>query len=279
MKNRNRIYLLYFLITVVSGFAQSVNKKTNYNADNLKNLQIAYSKTTSIVFAYPIKSMDKGSADVLMQKAKGVENILLIKAGKQNFTQTNLTVVTADNRLYVFVLNFDEECPDLNIRADNLAVVNDDILFSMENENQRKIEQFAGLALSKKKKINELQRSKFDMKMTVNGIFIHDDIMYFRLILENTSKIGYEIDQLRFFIRDQKKSKRTASQEIEIIPLYATNNTNVIADKSEMTAVYALSKFTIPEKKNFTIQLIEKNGGRQLEVNIRNNMIYKIIPL
>lgn len=279
MKNKNWIYLLYFLITAVSGFAQSVNKKTNYNADNLKNLQIAYSKTTSIVFPYPIKSMDKGSADVLMQKAKGVENILLIKAGKQNFIQTNLTVVTADNRLYVFVLNFDEECPDLNISADNLAVVNDDILFSMENENQRKIEQFAGLALSKKKRINELQHSKFDMKMTVNGIFIHDDIMYFRLILENTSKIGYEIDQLRFFIRDQKKSKRTASQEIEIIPLYATNNANVIADKSEMTAVYALSKFTIQEKKYLTIQLIEKNGGRQLEVNISNNMIYKIIPL
>jgi len=279
MKNRNWIYLLYFLITVVSGFAQSVNKKTNYNADNLKNLQIAYSKTTSIVFPYPIKSMDKGSADVLLQKAKGVENILLLKAGKQNFAQTNLTVVTADNRLYVFVLNFDEECPDLNISADNLAVVNDDILFSMENENQRKIEQFAGLALSKKKKISGIQRSKFEMKMTVNAIFIHDDIMYFRLILENTSKIGYEIDQLRFFIRDQKKSKRTASQEIEIIPLYATNNTNVIADKSEMTAVYALSKFTIPEKKYLTIQLIEKNGGRQLEVNISNNMIYKIIPL
>lgn len=279
MKNKNWIYLLCFLITAVSGIAQSLGRKTNYNADNLKNLQIAYSKTTSIVFPYPIKSMDKGSADVLMQKAKGVENILLLKAGKQNFAQTNLTVVTTDNRLYVFVLNFDEECPDLNISADNLAVVNDDILFSMENENQRKIEQFAGLALSKKKKINGLQRSKFEMKMTVSGIFIHDDIIYFRLILENTSKIGYEIDQLRFFIRDQKKSKRTASQEIEIIPLYATNSTSVIGDKSEITAVFALPKFTIPEKKYLTIQLIEKNGGRQLEVNISNNMTYKIIPI
>jgi len=278
MKNRNWIYLLCFFLTAIPGFAQSVSKKKNYNADNLKNLQIAYSKTTSIVFPYPIKSMDKGSADVLMQKAKGVENILLLKAGKQSFTQTNLTVVTSDNRLYVFVLNYDESCPDLNVSADNLSVVNNDILFSMENENQRKIEQFAGLALSKKKKINGLHRSKFEMKMTVSGIFIHEDIMYYRLVIENSSKINYEIDQLRFFIRDQKKSKRTASQEIELVPLYASNNRNVIADKSEVTAIYALPKFTIPEKKFLTIQLIEKNGGRQLEVDINNSLTKKVFP-
>lgn len=279
MKNKNWIYALCFFMTALSGFAQFISKQNSYNADQLKNLQIGYSKTTSIVFPYAIKSIDKGSADVLMQKAKGVENILLLKAGKQNFTQTNLTVVTADNRLYVFVLNYDENCPDLSINADNLAVVNDDILFSLENENQKEIEQFATLALSKKKKLGGMQRSKHEIKLAVDGIFIHEDIMYFRLILENTSKINYEIDQLRFFIHDQKKSKRTASQEIEIVPLYAANSRNVIPDKSEVTIVYALSKFTIPEKKYLTIQLIERNGERQLELDINNKLSYKIFPL
>jgi len=278
MKNRNWIYLLCYIMTAVSGFGQ-IKKESSYNAEQLKNLHIGYSKTTSIVFPYAIKSMDKGSSDLLMQKAKGVENILLLKAAKQDFTQTNITVVTADNRLYVFVLNYDENCPDLSVNADYLAVVNDDVLFSTENENQKKIEQFAALALTKKKKMSGLQCSKFEIKLSVNGIFIHEDIMYFRLVIDNTSKINYEIDQLRFFIRDKKKSKRTASQEIEIVPLYAANARNVIADKSEVTAVYALSRFTIPEKKYLTIQLIEKNGGRQLEVDINNNLITKIFPL
>lgn len=278
MKRKNWIYLLCYFMTAVSGFGQ-IKKEFSYNAEQLKNLQIGYSKTTSIVFPYAIKSMDKGSPDVLMQKAKGVENILLVKAAKQDFTQTNLTVVTADNILYVFVLNYNEDCPDLSVIADNLAVVNDDVLFSTENENQKKIELFAALALTKKKKITGLQRSKFEIKLLVSGIFIHEDIMYFRLVIDNTSKINYEIDQLRFFICDKKKSKRTASQEIEIVPLYAANARNVIADKSEVTAVYALSRFTIPEKKYLTIQLIEKNGGRQLEVDINNNLITKIFPL
>ncbi|MEN2416142.1 conjugative transposon protein TraN [Flavobacterium mesophilum] len=271
MKNNNWMNLVFLLLSVLSGYSQLINRAVDFNQDQFKNVQIAYSKTTSIVFPYAIKSIDKGSPDILMQKAKGVENILLLKAAKQNFKQTNITVVTADSRLYVFVLNYDELCPDLNIKADNSAIVNNDILFSLDNENQKKIEQYSKLALLKKKKISGLKSSRFDINLSVNGIFIHQDVLYFRLVLGNISKINYDIDQLRFFIRDQRKSKRTASQEIEMLPLFSTSDSMLIPDKSEVNLVCALSKFTIPEKKYLTIQLIEKNGGRQLEIDIKNN--------
>ena len=158
MKNNNWMNLVCLLLSILSGNAQLINRVVDFNQDQFKNVQIAYSKTTSIVFPYAIKSVDKGSQDILMQKAKGVENILLLKAAKQNFIQTNITVVTADSRLYVFVLNYDEVCPDLNIKADNSAIVNNDILFSLDNENQKKIEQYSKLALFKKKKIGGLKR-------------------------------------------------------------------------------------------------------------------------
>ncbi|EJG03145.1 conjugative transposon protein TraN [Flavobacterium sp. F52] len=279
MKNKSLICLLCLFMTALSGFAQFINKVTSYNADHLTNLQIGYSKTTSIVFPYPIKSMDKGSADVLMQKAKGVENILLLKAGKQNFTQTNITVVTADSRLYVFVLNYNDECPDLSINAENADATSRDLLFSLENENQKIIEKCASLALSKKKKISGLKKSKHQIKVEVNGIFIHQDVLYLRVVFENKSKINYDIDQLRFFIRDQKKSKRTASQEIELQPLYTTSSSAVIPYKSEIIKVYALEKFTIPESKYLTLQMIEKNGGRHLEADINNNLTDKVFQI
>lgn len=223
--------------------------------------------------------IDKGSADVMVQKAKGVENILLVKAAKQDFFQTNLTVVTSDARLYVFVLNYDEGCPDLNIKAENAMAAGKEILFSLENENQKKIEQLASLALSKKKKTGGLKKSKFQISLEVNGIFIHEDVLYLRVVFENKSKINYDIDQFRFFIRDQRRSKRMASQEIEIQPLYGASSSGVIPYESEVIKVYALEKFTIPENKYLTLQLIEKNGGRHLEVNINNNLTDKVIPI
>jgi len=271
MKKINCLVLMSLLLVAVAVYPQSDVKETIAYEDQYKNLQIGYSKTTSIVFPYPVKSIDKGSLDVLVQKAKGVENILLVKAARQYFFQTNLTVVTSDGRLYVFLLNYDDDCPDLNIKAENAIAASKDVLFSLENGNQKKIEQLAGLALSKKKKSGGLKKSKFQVSLQVNGIFICEDVLYLRIVFENKSKINYDIDQFRFFIRDQKKSKRTASQEIEIQPLYATSSSAVIPYQSQIIKVYALEKFTIPDHKYLTLQMMEKSGGRHLDINIKNN--------
>ncbi|KFF03297.1 conjugative transposon protein TraN [Flavobacterium reichenbachii] len=279
MKRANYLFLISLLLVCVSVNPQSNAKETAFYEDQYKNLQVGFSKTTSIIFPYTIKSIDKGSAEVLVQKAKGVENILLVKAAKQHFFQTNLTVVTSDGKLYVFVLNYDETCPDLNFKAENAVAASRDVLFSLENENQKRIEQCALTAYSKKKKISGLKKSKYQIRLEVNGIFIQQDVLYLRIVFENKSKINYDIDQLRFFIRDQKKSKRTASQEIELQPLYATSSSSVIPYKSEIIKVYALEKFTIPENKYLTLQMIEKNGGRHLEVDINNNLTDKVIPI
>jgi conjugative transposon TraN protein len=279
MKRINQLFLTLVMLFYVSAYPQLKERETVFYEEQYKSLQIGYSKTTSIVFPYSIKSVDKGSADVLVQKAKGVENILLVKAAKQYFFQTNLTVVTTDGRLYVFVLNYDDNCPDLNIKAENAVAASKDVLFSMESDNQKKIEQLASLALSKKKRTSGLKKSKFQIRLEVNGIFIHQDVLYLRIVFENKSKINYDIDQLRFFIRDQRKSKRTASQEIEILPLYMTSSSTVIPYKSEVIKVYALEKFTIPENKYLTLQMIEKSGGRNLEVNVSSNLTDKISPI
>lgn len=265
MKNIKSCLIIGLLIISITGFAQE------NQSINAKNIQLSYSKTTSIVFPYAVKSVDRGSQDILVQKAKGIENILLLKAGKQNFAQTNLTVVTADGKLYGFVLNFDELCPTLTLRAEYNSNSDKEVLFSAENQNQKEVQQYSQLALSKKKKTPGLSTSRFSVQLRVNGIFVHQDVMYFRVLLENNSRINYDVDQLRFFIRDQKKSKRTASQELEIVPLFATSDISKISDHSEVSLVFAIPKFTIPQKKLFTLELIEKNGGRHLELNIKNS--------
>ena len=279
MKRANYLFLISLLLVCVSVNPQSNARETVFYQDQYKNLQVGFSKTTSIIFPYTIKSIDKGSAEVLVQKAKGVENILLVKAAKQHFFQTNLTVVTSDGKLYVFVLNYDDSCPDLNFKAENAVVASRDVLFSLENENQKRTEQCAWSAYSKKKKISGLKKSKYQIRLEVNGIFIQQNVLYLRVVFENKSKINYDIDQFRFFIRDKRKSKRTASQEIELEPLYATSSSSVIPYKSEIIKVYALEKFTIPENKYLTIQMIEKNGGRHLEVDINNNLTDKVFPM
>lgn len=104
-------------------------------------------------------------------------------------------------------------------------------------------------------------------------------MLYFRISLENQSNINYAIEQFRFFIQDQKKSKRTAAQEIELLPSYILNGITEIRNNSDHSLVLALPKFTIPDRKVLTIQLMEKSGGRNLELKVKNKIIVQAKPL
>jgi hypothetical protein len=51
-----------------------------------------------------------------------------------------------------------------------------------------------------------------------------------------------------------------------------------IKGQSEIDLVYALKKFTIPDAKHLAIELFEENGGRNLELLIKNRMIVNAKP-
>src|SRR3546814_16079260 len=94
--------------------------------------------------------------------------------------------------------------------------------------------------------------------------------MYYQLELSNDSHIGYDIGQVRVYILDKRKAKRTASQELELQPLFIQGNTQRIDGMSSQTIVVAVDKFTIPDKKYLAIQMLEGNGGRHLELRERS---------
>jgi hypothetical protein len=83
---------------------------------------------------------------------------------------------------------------------------------------------------------------------------------------------------LRFFIRDEKKSQRTASQEIELQPLFVYGDTAAVKEQSTSTLVIALPKFTIQDKKYLLIQLMERAGGRHLRLVVHNRTLIKARP-
>ena len=111
------------------------------------------------------------------------------------------------------------------------------------------------------------------------GIYIKQDIMYYQLAFENKSPINYNIDLIRFYIRDKKMGKRTATQENELTSLYIAGNTKQVKAYNNCMVVVALEKFTIPDTKYLAVQIMEKNGGRHLLMKVNNNKIIKAITL
>ena len=243
------------------------------------HLTITFNKTTNLIFPYTIKSVDRGSRDVLAQKAKGVENILLVKADRENFTETNLSVITSDGKLYSFILNYSNNHSLLNISFTKDATLEETVPLLQSENNEAQLQLTSERIAKEKRMLHAIHHYKYKIQFRLNGIYIKGDVVFYQLEIKNHSNINYDIDMLRFFIHDEKKSKRTASQEIEMQPLYVYGDTSVIKGQSKNILVFALPKFTIPNKKYLSIQLMEKNGGRHLHLRVHNHTIVRAKPV
>ncbi|TRW24226.1 conjugative transposon protein TraN [Flavobacterium zepuense] len=271
---KTKISMVMIGLSLFIGISSASAQQAQPQTITPHQLGITYSKTTNIIFPQPIISVDRGSRDVLAQKAKGVENILQVKAARDSFPETNLTVVTADGKLNSFIVNYNRQPAQLNLFLPNSSTGNT-ISLSPEHYNVAEVQKYAKAARYSKDKGKVIRDNKAGIEFKVDGFFIGGDIIYCRVTIENRTNIGYDIDQLRFFIRDQQKAKRTATQEIEVTPVHIENNAATIKAQSQQTIVFALPKFTIPDKKYLAVQLVEKNGGRQLEVHVKNRQLIK----
>ena len=230
------------------------------------SLCITTDKTTSLVFPFAIRHVDRGTRDILVQQVKEVDNILLVKAAEKDFPETNLSVVTDDGSIYSFVVCYDSKPP---VWIYNLPV-----------NYKTTLATYANSILDNQRTLHGIRDHKWDMYALVKGIYIKDNTFFYQLQITNESPIDYDVDLFRFYIQDKKKNKRTATQENELKPLYVAGNVSQIKAGSNSVIVVALEKFTIPDAKYFLIEIGEKNGGRHLRLKMSNSKLVKarILP-
>ena len=228
-------------------------------------LGITTDKTTSLVFPFSILHVDRGTKDILVQPVQEAENILLVKAGLKDFGETNLSVFTSDGSVYTFQVCYQ---PILTTWT-----------YYLPTNKKATMATYANGILDNKRTLWGIRDNSWNIDVAVIGTYIKDDVLYYQLRIINKSPVDYDVEILRFYIRDKKKSKRTAVQENDLKPLQISGNIKQVKAFSRTVAVVALEKFTIPDKKFMGIQIMEKNGGRHLSMKMSNKDILKAIPL
>jgi hypothetical protein len=213
------------------------------------NLQVCMNKTTNLIFPFSIKSVDRGSKDILVQKTKGNENVLLVKAGRENFGITNLSVITADGKLYSFIVHYSSDPPQLNI--------------SFNGDSTKAQPSF----------LNKSVRDE-QMKLTLRSIYIDKQTLWFHFDIQNYSLIDFKPGYIKFFIQDKQKPKRTAEQLTELIPVYQITKP-VIPGRNKQAFAFAFPQFTLPKDKRMVCEISEQNGGRLLVLYIGHKALLR----
>lgn len=250
-------------------------------------LEVAFNKTTHVIFPSEILYVDLGDENLVAGLADGAKNVLRVKSAVKSFkSETNLTVITDDGCFFTFNVKFAKEPLLLNIEMTDF--IHDGEAVNRPNNAQEIFLERLGqespmlvklimksIYKQNKREIKHIGSKRFGVQFILKSIYTNNGLLYFHTELKNTSNIAFDIDYISFKIVDKKVVKRTAMQEQVLEPLRAQNYVTVASGKKSERTVFALEKFTIPDDKLLVIEVAEKEGGRNQSFVVENGDIVR----
>lgn len=250
-------------------------------------LEVAFNKTTHVIFPSEIVYVDLGDENLVAGLADGAKNVLRVKSAVKSFkSETNLTVITDDGCFFTFNVKFAKEPLLLNIEMTDF--IHDGEAVNRPNNAQEIFLERLGqespmlvklimksIYKQNKREIKHIGSKRFGVQFILKSIYTNNGLLYFHTELKNTSNIAFDIDYISFKIVDKKVVKRTAMQERVLEPLRAQNYVTVVSGKKSERTVFALEKFTIPDDKQLVIEVAEKEGGRNQSFVVENGDIVR----
>jgi len=292
----NKIRLLLMLLigilfsiqaqTTKRDLYEGLTKKISYDKMIAPyGMEVTFDKTVHIIFPAAVKYIDLGSANIIAGKADGAENVVRVKASVRNFkTETNFSVITEEGSFYTFNVKYANEPLLMSVEMKDIIHDGDTIshpnnaqevyLKELGNESPMMVHLIMkSIYKNDRREINHIGSRKFGIQYLLKGIYTHDGLLYFHTQITNSSNVPFDLDFITFKIVDKKVMKRTAIQETVIFPIRAFNYATRIAGKSCERTVFVMDKFTIPDDKEFIVEMNEKNGGRHQRFEVQNSDI------
>lgn len=253
-------------------------------------IEVAYQKTTHIIFPARIKDFDAGSDAVIALVPENVTNVLRVKANIKGFAEeTNMTIITEDGGFYSFLVNYNENPEVFNINIANnlqsdakvashlgIGSINP---FNQTQEAKRIIP--TNELLSFCQKVNTKSAFLVGIGMVKNectamimGVYRKQDVTFLQIKLQNESELDYEWDFIKFFVKERHTIKRMAVQNEELTPLYIhPESIQTIGAKTERKMVFALPIKSITDNKLISVEIYERGGGRHLTFEIDDSVL------
>ncbi|HTI94677.1 MAG TPA: DUF4138 domain-containing protein [Puia sp.] len=132
-------------------------------------------------------------------------------------------------------------------------------------------------------KIDRVIHRSGKMKLQLRSVYTQGPALYFLLRVQNRSSLDYDVEAIHFFIADPSNKKTPLVSDTlvrsplvrskELKPVYVYDSSSVVPGYGQAANVVVLPRFTLPYGKRLVIEVLEKNGGRQLQLQTNNYML------
>ncbi|AZA93008.1 Bacteroides conjugative transposon TraN protein [Chryseobacterium nakagawai] len=274
------ILIMLLLLLVSKAFGQD-SVTTYYSLEEGKlepfRINVTYNKTSHLIFPTSIRYVDLGSDLLVANKAEPIGNVLRVKSAVRDFEEeTNFSVITEDGKFYSFeasyssypeILSYDLVKLQRGMERQYADVLFEDLKGSSTSLTWLIMER---LYNKSNRTIKHIVSKSYGIEFSVRALHVNDSKFYFTLQVKNQSNVGYAIELVNFKIVDKKNLKRTVVQDkiLEKVRTYFPETT--IANHSDSKGIYMLDQFTLLKDQVLEIEILEKNGGRHLKVQLEN---------
>jgi hypothetical protein len=246
------LIIIIFLATIGTGsFAQD----TAY---------ISRDRTTALFFKSSVKVVGKTPSDFEVRQIQN--GLITLKAINPNFKSVKVNIQNQNtNQVYHIPVEFSYGRAGRRIEVGGIGAVITVVRSPVSNYAA------IGSLLASGKRSDVVDRKKTGgVKAWVNKLSLANNKVFFRLDIRNRSNLPYDVDFIRFYIRDLKTVARMATHEQEIVPIYSNLNKHTTILKSkEIAKVFGFHRFSLSEDQALNIELYERNGNRHFYLQIK----------
>jgi len=271
--------ILIFTLVISFAFAKA-NAQTTHVLDTIYAND---TKNVALFFPEPIRQGITGSDNFVFTYNREKEQyfgLLQAKPGKES----NLLVINRNGAIFSYIVSYKKQLSKLNyfIPLSNCIgnekpIVTDSIkvVTSEKNIDNRTYyyQKFCSYLLNRNQRIGRIKKRTQGIVLTVENVVFDKEELYFVIQIENNSTMDYDLNFLNLSIETRQKGKRKSLQSLYQEPIYKHHLPSKIAEGKMVRLVYVMPKFSLSNDRRAILELNEKNGERNLKLNISHRYI------
>ena len=226
---------------------------------------ISRDKTTALFFKSPVRVIGKIPADFNI--VQNENSLITLKAEKTDFTPVKISVQEVSTaKVYHIPVQYSYGRAGRRIEVGEKAPVVIRVIKAPVTNYGLIADQ---LVAGKRRDVVDHEKTG-GVKAWVSKLSLADNRVFFRLDVRNKSNLPYDVDFIRFYIRDLKTVARMATHEQEIVPVFSSlHKKTTIVKKQEIAKVFAFHRFSLSEDQALNVEIYERHGNRHLYLQIK----------
>ena len=118
------------------------------------------------------------------------DTILQLKAAREGFKETNLSVVTADGKLYSFLVQYAPSPVRLNYLFNTSpGLVDHPFNPAAHRDNERDFLENSKYIVTREKFIDGVTKKQYEIGLQLDGIYVTEEHIYLQLRIKNSSNL------------------------------------------------------------------------------------------